>query len=150
MAKPRNWTLLAASTQKRYTNKGAKQGLTPAQVEAAYMSGRPLGDWRGHPKRPHASERQWGQLVKAAKAADLGKDVDGDYTVVLDSLLQKGYAPAWILQKLAEKKESRDTFLLAANVRARKQGHDMAGRQPGRRRYFGRSQPADIELYYYH
>lgn len=147
--RPRNWAKLKPSTRDRYLAKGRKQGLTPAQTEQLYMSGAPLGEFRGHRPRPGASERQWARMVQAAKAARLNEDVEGDFRIVLESLLAKGYKPAWIIRKLEEKKESRDTYRSPAAGVLRKQGK-AAGWEPGRSRFFKRDQPADIELYYYH
>lgn len=145
----RNWDRLKQSTRDRYLAKGRKQGLTAEQVKSTYLSGVPLGEWRGHRPHPGASERQWSAMVRAAKQAHLPEDVDGDYTIVLESLLAKGYKPAWILKKLAEKRDSRDTYRSSAARIARAKGKSV-GWDPGRPRYFARALPADIELYYYH
>lgn len=147
--KPRRWESLADSTRKRYLAKGRTLGQTEAQVKAHYLSGGDMSAYRGHRKHAGASERQWSAMVRAAKAARLDEDTTGDMTVILESLLAKGYKPAWIVSKLTEKKDSRDTYRSDLARKLRKQRID-AGWQPGRRRYHKRDQPADIELYYYH
>lgn len=87
--------------------------------------------------------------MAAARAARLDEDVESDMGAILESLLTKGYSYDWILTKLDEKKESRDTYRSNPARILRHQGID-AGWQPGRRRYHKRAQPADIELFYYH
>ena len=79
----------------------------------------------------------------------MDEDTTGDYTVVLESLLTKGFTPQWILDRLAEKKDSRDRYRSAIARGLRKRGSD-AGWQPGRGRYKKRILVADIELYFYH
>lgn len=152
MAKPRKirpWDQLAESTRKRYIAKGKRLGLSPAQVQAHHAAGQPMGAFRGHAPKPGASERQWGAMLAAAKAARLHEDVDYPISVILESLLVKGYKPEWIIRKLVEKKESRDTYRSKTAHQLRKSG-DKRGWDPGRPRYFTRDIRADIEIFWYH
>jgi hypothetical protein len=148
VAQPRSWARLSANTQHRYLTRGRRLGMSEAQVIAQYESGANISILRGHPSHHGLSEKRWTQLRTAAKASQLYED--GDIAIILDSLLAKGFSFKWILTKLTEKKESRDTYRAPENREARRRGDKDAGREPGRTRYYGRSQIADIELYYYH
>ena len=145
--KPRVWEQLAPSTRKRYLSKGRSLGQTEAQVKAHYLAGGNMSAYRGHRKHAGASERQWSNMVRAAKQARL--DEDGDLEAILESLLSKGLTPQWIILKLREKEDSRDSYRSTLARELRKKGVDT-GWQPGRRRYHARLQYADIEIYYYH
>lgn len=149
MAQPRNWQRLAASTRQKYLSRGRTLGMTPAQVEQYYLTGGDMRVFRGHRPHPGASERQWSAMLWAARAARLNEDVEGDWRIVLENLLAKGFTPTWIIERLEEKRDSRDTYrsVLARQQRKR---NDPAGWAPGRPRYFKRTSPADIEIYYYH
>lgn len=146
----RSWDALAASTRKRYLSKGRSLGQTAAEVQRLYESGGNMSVYRGHPARPGGvSERMWTRLRTAAKRARLERD--GNVSDILDSLLSKGFKSTWILRKLEEKEDSRDTYLAPHNRMLRRTRiNPDAGKQPGQRRYFGRPQYADIELFYYH
>ena len=147
-AKRRIWDQLAASTRKRYISKGKALGQSERQVKQYYESGGNMGAYRGHKPHAGASERQWAAMVAAAKVAQLNQD--GDITLILENLLAKGFKPAWITAKLNEKRESRGAYRSPINRALRRAGNKDAGREPGRSRYYKRTHPADIEIYYYH
>ena len=149
--KRRDWNKLGTAQRKRYLSAGRKRGLTDAQIRQHYTSGGSLSEWRGHRKRAGISERQWTTLRQAALASKLDLDLEHhDVSVVLESLLAKGFSYAWILQRLQEKEESRRLFKTQAKRRARyNRPKDDEGYNPGRRRYHARNQIADIEIYWY-
>ena len=158
MAQRRVWERLAEATRKRYVARGKSMGQSEAQVRAHYESGGSMATYRGHPPRYGVGERMWTRLRKEAKKAELDKDLadpdthtSGDVTIVLVSLLSKGFSPQWILDRLAEKQDSRSTYRSRAAKLLRKQFPKMDwGWDPGRKRFYRRTLIADIELYYYH
>lgn len=157
MAKPRNWDALSERQRKRYLSKGKKQGFTDDYTRRYYETGGDLREFRGHRSRYGTSEKTWTKLRRAAYAAKLetdhpkGQTGDAFVVYVLESLLSKGFKPQWILDKLAEKRNSRDTYRSVFAKALRKQFPTSdAGYNPGRKRFHARNQIADLELYYYH
>jgi hypothetical protein len=108
--------------------------------------------YRGHAKHAGASERQWATMVRLSKRARMDEDPPAEnITTVLESLLAKGFKPSWIIARLEEKIDSRDTYRSRAAKLLRQQfPNEDYGYNPGRRRYYGRNFYADIELFYYH
>lgn len=153
-SRPRRWENLSPSTRKRYASKGRTLGQTEAQVKSFYESGGRMSVYRGHPTRPgNVSERMWTKMRAAAKASRMqrGLDEGSNISDVLESLLGKGFKPQWIIDRLIEQKESRDTYLSpTARYMRRINPHQDAGYQPGRSRFHNRVMHADIELFYYH
>lgn len=171
MAKPRVWERLSDTTRKRYISKGRSLNQTPEQVRAYYESGGTMGAYRGHKPHYGASERQWAAMVAAARAAGLHQDAEGYYTnerkhilspratiigrqfitTTLENMLGKGFKPRWIIARLREKKDSRDTYHTAIKTAIRNRDrNDDRGYQPGRARYHARPLIADVEIYWYH
>lgn len=151
MARTRNWSALSESTKKRYLGAGNAKGLSPAQTEEHYSSGKSLADFRGHNRPEGVSERGWATLVKAAKDAGLADNLPakelprggpnpryrGSLNDILKGEIEKGFTPVQLKRRIARQEA------------VRREWRD-GNKEPGERAWRRRNLYMSDVFYWYH